>query len=73
MKKRLFCMFLALVMSFSLGTMAFASDGQMDAENEQIMTMEQIEAEVQILVEERMAVVEEQLEGYPEVYELAYR
>ena len=73
MKKRLFCMFLALVMSFSLGTVAFASDGQMDAENEQIMTMEQIEAEVQILVEERMAVVEEQLEGYPEVYELAYR
>lgn len=73
MKKRIGCILLALAMSFSIGTIAFADDAQVTAEEGQTMTMEQIDMEVQRMVDERMEVVGEQLAGYPEVYELAYR
>ena len=73
MKKRIGCILLALAMSFSIGTVAFADDAQVTAEEGQTMTMEQIDMEVQRMVDERMEVVGEQLAGYPEVYELAYR
>ena len=72
-KKRIGCILLALAMSFSIGTIAFADDAQVTAEEGQTMTMEQIDMEVQRMVDERMEVVGEQLAGYPEVYELAYR
>ena len=73
MKKRIGCILLALAMSFSIGTIAFADDAQVTAEEGQTMTREQIDMEVQRMVDERMEVVGEQLAGYPEVYELAYR
>lgn len=73
MKKRIGCILLALAMSFSIGTIAFADDAQVTAEEGQTMMMEQIDMEVQRMVDERMEVVGEQLAGYPEVYELAYR
>ena len=73
MKKRISCILLALAMSFSIGTIAFADDAQVTAEEGQTMTREQIDMEVQRMVDERMEVVGEQLAGYPEVYELAYR